>query len=254
MPIVSDGEIRETLLRQLTKLQREDKATNCDTLRDQLQRKRHPLKLPAPASERLAPDELYRRCCPATVVMGTLARSGQLVLASGVVIHGSGIVATNYHVMNKQASSVAVIGVMTYDRKVYPVREVLAGDQAHDVAIVRIDAKDLPAATLSLGEQPGAPVTVIAHPAERFYYLTQGHVARYSTWLNCGRNMASMSITADFCPGSSGGPVFAANGSVAGIVASVKDLGHGMVDKQCVPAQAIRALLNEAASSAGHAE
>lgn len=245
VPIINDGEFRENMQRQLVQIKREGKAANPDVLRGQLMRKRYPLKLAEPPAERLSPEEIYRRCRPSVVVMGTLANSGQVVQASGFILDPSGIVVTNHHVMNKHAASVAVIAVLTADGRAFPVREVLAADQTHDVAIVRIDAKNLPAVALSHGEQPGAPVTVIAHPADRFYFLTQGNVSRYSTWINCGRQMASMSITADFCPGSSGGPVFAASGAVAGIVASIKDLGGGMVDKQCVPAQAIRDLFDE---------
>jgi S1-C subfamily serine protease len=133
--------------------------------------------------------------------------------------------------------------VRTLDGQVYPVQEVLAASRSTDIAIVRIPAKGLAAAALSAGEPPGTPVTVIAHPAGRFYFLTQGHISRYSAWINYGRAMVGMSITAEFCPGSSGAPVFAETGAVAGIVASVHDLGGGMVDKQCMPAQAIQALL-----------
>lgn len=241
----NDAEVKSNIRRQLVKIRREGKATSADTLRKQLRRTRRPMKLPQPSTQRLTPEEVFRQCKECVVVMCTLAKSGRVIYASGVVLDPSGIVVTNYHVMDKNAALVDVIGVMTADGKVYPVQEVLAADRPNDVAVIRIAARGLRAAALSRGQTVGAPVTVIAHPAEQFYTLTHGHVSRYSTWVNCGRQMVTMTITADFTKGSSGGPIFAASGAVAGIVASVKDLGGGMVVKQCVPAQSIRALLSE---------
>ena len=243
MPVVNDSKITEELQRRLAALRREGKSTPIDTLHEQLRRQHCTLKLPPPPTQRLSPEEIYRRCRPSVVVMGTLLNSGQLLTAGGFVLDPNGIVVTNYHVMNKTSGHVAAIGLMTADGKVYPVEEVLAASHSSDIAIVRIAAKGLTAAALSTGERPGAAVTVISHPAGRFYFLTHGYVSRYSAWINYGRPMIGMSITAEYCPGSSGAPVFAATGSVAGIVSSIHDLGGGMVDKQCMPAHAIRDLV-----------
>jgi S1-C subfamily serine protease len=250
VPVVDDGRVKMSLQGRLAEIGREGKATSVAVLQEQLSRRHHTMKLPSPPTQPMTPEEIYRRCRPSVVVMGTLMKSGQLLVAGGFVLDAEGILVTNYHVINKQAAQVAAIGAMTADGKVLPVQEVLAADRSTDIAIIRIPAKGLIAAALSAGEPPGAPVTVIAHPAGRFYYLTHGHVSRYSAWINYGRPMVGMSITAEFCPGSSGSPVFSATGAVAGIVSSVHGLGEGMIDKQCMPVQAIRALIRSEPPSA----
>lgn len=244
VPIINDSEVKENLRSRLLQLSREKKVIDQQILFEQLSRKRHALELPPPPSPILTPHEIYRNCRSSVVVMGTQARIGQFLIATGFVIDPSGIVVTNHHVMNHDGVEVTATGLMTSDGRVFAVQEVLASDPVNDIAIIRIDAQDLPAVTLADDAEPGTPVTVIAHPAERFFYLTHGQVSRYSTWINRGQAMVSMSITADYCPGSSGGPVFDAHGAVAGIVASIKPLGEGMVDKQCIPARAIRSLLS----------
>ena len=160
--------------------------------------------------------------------------------------------ATNYHVLNAKSDAKA-LAAMTYNGRLYPIVEILAGNQAADVALARVDVSAEPLTALPVRvARPGDSVSVISHPSRRFYSMSHGIVSRYSrqdAWQN-GPKVPWMAITADFARGSSGAPVFDQAGNVCGIVSRTDSIYYDasekgaptnlqMVIKNCVPAQAI---------------
>jgi hypothetical protein len=123
------------------------------------------------------------------------------------------------------------------------VEEILAASRAADIAIIRIDAQGLQAAPLSQGDAEGTPVTMISHPGGRFYSLSHGYISRYWSLISCAELTMSMTITAEFGDGASGGPLFNPHGAVTGLVSSTSPLGDQMVFRNCVPAWEIHRLL-----------
>lgn len=250
--IVYDTQILATLKDRLRQLQAAGDVISYATLQDQLRRRRHPLSgaaalaagpppAAAPESRDLTPAEIYRQCKDSVVIVASLDESGFLLHAGGVVLDAAGVVATNYHTIDKPPS-VGARGVMTWDGQFYPVREVLAADRAADVVLLQVAATGLHAAPLSPGDPEGSPVTVISHPGGRFFTLTHGYVSRYWAGTVHGRTAVMMAITADFADGSSGAPVFNARGAVAGLVSSTTALGNQMVIKEGPPAAELRRL------------
>ena len=171
------------------------------------------------------------------------------------MLTASGVAVTNYHVVDAKQNMTVVAA--TQDGRVLAVREVLAADRAHDVAVVQLDvpAGGEPLEPLPLGAQarPGADVFVMSHPDNRFFCFTRGTVSRYFRAGPHRGNATMMQITADFARGSSGGPVLDARGQAVGMVASTSSVYYNaengeqknlqMVFKECVTADAIRALL-----------
>ncbi len=241
--VVNDPAIKARLLAQLIELRRQQRFTPIPELMTQLQRSRCTLALPAAPAQSLTPAQIYQQCKPAVVIMAKLGKMSQIIPATGVIIGAGGIVVTNYHVVTEQADLTDLIGAMLADGRVVAVREVLAADRANDLAIVRIDADNLPHAPLSRGEPVGTPVSIIAHPDQRFWFLTDGGICRYSRAMYAGEERVYMEVSAEFMPGSSGGPAFAPDGSVAGIVSTIVQNGKGMVFRQCIPVQSIRRLI-----------
>ncbi len=240
--LIWDGRISGELERGLQRLRASGEALSDQQVRDQLRRKRHPLVLPEPPVAQLSPAEVYQHRRDAVVVFGTLMADGSLAVASGVVVHPSGVVATAYHVVAKQ-SPVVARAVLTRTGHVFAVREILAADRSGDVVLVKIDAHDLSAAPVSSGDPVGEPVTIIAHPASNFFTLTHGHISRYWASTSYGELTACMSVTAEFAEGSSGGPIFNSHGAVAGLVSATDPFGYQMVRRTAVPAATIRRLL-----------
>ncbi|QTN34238.1 trypsin-like peptidase domain-containing protein [Akkermansiaceae bacterium] len=162
-----------------------------------------------------------------------------------------GLMVSNHHVFaNTKGGAMGVCGI---DGKVHRVMEILAADEANDIAIFRVDASGLQ--PLGIGEPApvGTAVQVIGNPDQRLFTHTFGHVSRYHNRPKApgGAGILQMSITADYAKGSSGGPVLNAAGEVIGMVSSTQSIYYKgkeqgplqMVVKNCVPASSISAMI-----------
>ncbi len=192
------------------------KRTRTESLRLVTSRADHTAPLDGPA--------IYRRAAAAAVLIGTAYKCDKCskwhhTLASGFAVSADGVIATNHHVAAGSAGE--AMGVMTADGRFFPVLEVLAADKAHDVALLRTDAKDLAFLPLRDDAPAGSPIRCYSHPANTFGCLSEGIIARYARMNESERNGAVfMQITADYARGSSGGPVLDAYGNVVGMVSS----------------------------------
>ena len=168
--------------------------------------------------------EVYRRAAKASVLIGSAYKCDKCTkwhntLASGFAVTADGVIATNHHVA--AGATGEAMGVMTADGRFYPVVEILAADKAHDVALLRIDAKDLAFLPLRDDAPAGSPIRCYSHPANTFGCLSEGVIARYFHMNEPERNGAVfMQVTADYARGSSGGPILDAFGNAVGMVAS----------------------------------
>lgn len=244
-----DGRINSELNRGLQRMKALGECLDDRQVRQQLRRRSYPVTLPEPSTDELTPAEIYQRRRDAVVIIGTLFGDGNYTVASGVIVAPDGIVATAYHVLDKPPP-VQARGVMLHSGQVYAVREILAADKPGDVALLRIDAGNLPAAPVSRGDPQGAPVTVISHPSSSFFSVTQGIVSRYSAVTSYGGLSVRMSVTADFADGSSGGPIFNSRGAVAGLVSAADAVGDQMVRRTAAPASLLRRLASRPDASA----
>jgi S1-C subfamily serine protease len=256
---IADAAIMRSLTEKMDALKKAGKLTDSDKLQAQLSRKQHSLKLAAqPSTTPLTPVQLYERCEDGVLIFASLYNCGKCTrwhtnAASGFVIHSDGIAVTNYHVIENDSDS--LLGAMTVDGRVLPIKEVLAADKAADVAIVRLDGKGLTALPVASNDPVGTPVVVISHPTQRFYTLTTGIISRYFNGGRHGQHAERMAITADYAKGSSGGPVINDYGAVTGIVSSTSSIYYNkkdgvesnlqMVIKSCVPGKAVLNLLSE---------
>lgn len=177
-------------------------------------------------------------------------------VATAWALTRDGLMVTNQHVFAKARGK--VMGVCDRHGNVHPVIEVLAADEASDTALFRVEADSLVPLELGPAAGIGAEVEVISHPHGRFFMHTFGRVSRYSETPQREDRPAvvRMSITADYAKGSSGGPVLDSGNRVVGMVCNTQSIYYEsndgqpkgplqMVVKNCVPADAIRALLGE---------
>nr|WP_315465481.1 Do family serine endopeptidase [uncultured Rhodoferax sp.] len=135
-------------------------------------------------------------------------------LGSGFIVSGDGLVLTNAHVV-AHASEVTV---KLTDRREYPAR-ILGVDTQTDMAVLKIDAKDLPTVTigspsdLSVGEW----VLAIGSPFGLDNTVTTGVVSAKARTLPDAYTVPFIQTDAAINPGNSGGPLFNARGEVVGI-------------------------------------
>ncbi len=179
--------------------------------------------------------------------------------ASAWALTADGLMVTNHHVFAKAKGG--AMGVCGKDGKTHRIIEVVAADETNDIAIFRVDTKDLKPLPIGPDAKVGADIEVVSHPERRFFTHTFGKVSRYHRLPGPRDKPARimMSITADYAKGSSGGPVLDSEGRVIGMVASTQSIYYEssardklkgplqMVVKNCVPISAIAALLGSEA-------
>ena len=161
---------------------------------------------------------------PAVVAITTdggpaLGRGGGGGAATGFVTDAGGVIVTNDHVVADARS----INVTTSDGKKLSAR-VLGQDASHDLAVLRVDATNLPAVDLGNSDQVqvGDDVVAIGNALDLDGGLsaTRGIVSglhRQIPTETGGQLQGLIQTDAAINPGNSGGPLVDAQGRVIGI-------------------------------------
>ncbi len=152
----------------------------------------------------------------------------QAGLGTGFIVRADGVIVTNAHVV----AGATKISVMMRDGTVYPAR-VLGSDETNDIAVVKIDAKNLPDVKLGnsnelvIGEwaiaignpygfylgnsEPSVSVGVISATQRNLVGATEGQ----------GSYFDMIQTDAAINPGNSGGPLVDADGDVVGVNSNI---------------------------------
>ncbi len=145
-------------------------------------------------------------------------------LGSGFIISPDGLILTNAHVV-REAKDVTVT---LSDRREFSAK-VLGVDPTTDIAVLKIDAKNLP--TVRLGDatklEVGDPVLAIGQPYGFTETATQGIVSAKGRSLPGDAVVPFIQTDAAVNPGNSGGPLFNASGAVVGINAQIYSQSGG---------------------------
>ncbi len=137
-------------------------------------------------------------------------RQGQ---GSGFIISSDGYLLTNNHVV----ASGGDITVRLHDRREFKA-ELIGSDERTDVALLKVDADDLPAAKLGNSEKlrVGEWVFAIGSPFNFEYSVTAGIVSALGR-SSVGAYVPFIQSDVAINPGNSGGPLFDLDGRVVGI-------------------------------------
>ena len=137
-------------------------------------------------------------------------------LGSGFIISEDGYLVTNAHVIDQAEK----IRVTLKDRREMDAK-VIGVDEGTDIALLKIDAKDLPAVTLGDSDKlkVGQWVVAIGAPFGLEHSASQGIVSALSRSLNQANTTYIPFIQTDVAvnPGNSGGPLFDLAGNVVGV-------------------------------------
>ena len=206
------------------------------------------------ASRRTAITEAVTRIAPAVVTVQTETvervpadvfeqffggHSGQQTqsgIGSGFIIRPDGVIVTNEHVVGGATK----ISVMLRDGTTYPAR-LLGRDETNDLAVIKVDAKSLPVATLgnSDGLLIGEWAIAIGNPFGFVLGNTEPAVTA-GVVSATGRNLLGRSegngvylgmiqTDAAINPGNSGGPLVNASGEVIGVNSSIYTPSGGSI-------------------------
>jgi serine protease Do len=145
-------------------------------------------------------------------------------VGSGFIVTPDGYIMTNAHVV-RDASEVVV--KMT-DRREYTAK-VIGMDDRTDVAVIKIDGKNLP--TVRIGDpaslRPGQWVVAIGSPFDMENSVTAGIVSATSRTLPSERYVPFIQTDVAVNPGNSGGPLFNLSGEVVGINSQIYSQSGG---------------------------
>jgi len=145
-------------------------------------------------------------------------------MGSGFIISSDGQILTNAHVV-RDAKEVTV---KLSDRREYTAK-VLGIDTATDIAVLKVDAKDLP--VVRLGDpknlEVGDPVLAIGAPYGLEQTATSGIVSAKGRSLPGDAVVPFIQTDAAVNPGNSGGPLFDGSGSVVGINSQIYSRSGG---------------------------
>jgi serine protease Do len=160
----------------------------------------------------------------------------QAGLGTGFVVRKDGVIVTNAHVV----AGAQKISVMMRDGKVFPAI-VLGQDETNDIAVLKIDAKDLP--DVKLGNSSnlliGEWAIAIGNPFG-FYFGNSEPSVSVGVISGTQRNLVApndggasyfdmIQTDAAINPGNSGGPLVNADGDVVGVNSSIFSPSGGSV-------------------------
>jgi serine protease Do len=206
------------------------------------------------SSRRTAITEAVARVAPSVVTVQTEmvervpadvfeqffgGRSGQRAaagLGSGFIVRSDGAILTNAHVV----AGATRISVAMKDGTTYPAR-LLGSDETNDLAVLKIDARNLPVAPLGSSSDLliGEWTIAIGNP---FGFLLANSEPSVTVGVvsGVGRNLAAQSegagvyvdmiqTDASINPGNSGGPLVNAAGEVIGVNSSIFSPSGGSI-------------------------
>lgn len=137
---------------------------------------------------------------------------------SGFIISADGLILTSAHVVRDAKQATVRLG----DRREYRA-QVLGVDAVSDVAVLRIQATNLPVVRLGDAQQVqvGDPVLAMGTPLGFEPAVTQGMVSARGLSLPGDTATPFIQTDATVQPGSSGGPLLDGSGAVVGINAQI---------------------------------
>jgi len=230
--IVDDDAFETDAGKQVEQLAKEKKLISYSDLAKKVHL-HHPAIGTTPLSSRpIEPPALAVALRHSTVAMGLRyqephSRKWRFMIGATAFAVAPELLSTAMHVMTldpeimREAQAVAV----TEEGRIFPITEIVASSDRADTCIIRAPGLNLPALPLRGGVLQGEQVWCMSHPDGFSYMFTSGQVARISRDRYDEKHQPALHIevTAEYCPGSSGGAVTDAAGNVVAQVSSINN-------------------------------
>ena len=165
-------------------------------------------------------------------------------LGSGVIVSSSGYILTNHHVVNAADE----IEIATPDGKKLPAK-VVGSDPDTDIAVLRVEAQNLPAITFGSSEnlRVGDIVLAIGNPLGIGQTVTSGIVSalgRTGLGINTFENF--IQTDAAINQGNSGGALLDSRGNLVGINTAILSQNGGSIGiGLAIPASQAKAVMEQ---------
>jgi hypothetical protein len=228
--IVDDEAFEKCSGKQVEQLAKEGKLVGYTYLAGHVPLMRGTLTLPSPSTNQLTPPGLAEMLRHSTVAIGLRyqpphSKKWTYMIGATAFAVAPEILSTSLHVMTidpammREAQAVAV----TEEGKVFPITEIIASSDRGDTCLVRAPGLNNAPLPIRPGVEPGEPVWCMSHPDGFTYMFTSGQVARISRERYDKQTAPGLhvEVTAEYCPGSSGGAVCDSAGNVIAQVSSI---------------------------------
>jgi putative serine protease PepD len=170
-----------------------------------------------------------------SVVTLNVAGSTERGTGSGVVIRTDGYILTNNHVVEVAAGAGGTITADFYKGRQGVAARIVGRDPKTDLAVVRVDLKNLPAATLGQSSSlvVGDPVVALGAPLGLSSTVTSGIISALDRNVevpdenggSTGLLIGAIQTDAAINPGNSGGPLVDDQAQVIGINSAIASAG-----------------------------
>lgn len=174
----------------------------------------------------------------------------QTGVGSGVIVTQDGYILTNQHVVTDNPKSITV---SLKDGRTFEGKKIWA-DATLDLAVIKIDATNLPTATLGNSDEinVGELAVAIGNPLGLTFErtVTSGIVSALNRSIQIGPNAIAEDLIqtdASINSGNSGGPLLNKNGQVIGINTYKIDTGEGM--GFAIPINVAKPIINQIVKS-----
>lgn len=162
---------------------------------------------------------------------------------SGFIISDDGYIVTNTHVVEDATE----IRVSMQDRTSFKA-ELIGSDKRSDIALLKIDAEDLPVAELGDSDevQVGQWVLAIGSPFGFEYTATQGIVSAVARSLPDDTYVPFIQTDVAVNPGNSGGPLYDTEGRVIGVNSQIYSRSGGYMGLSfAIPINVAKDIINQ---------
>ena len=189
------------------------------------------LQLNPRSGELLDPTEIYELATQQVVGISTEVTSanafGQMVTGAisgtGFIISSDGYILTNNHVVEKAYKDNLKVTVMLYDGTEYEAQIIGVEGDNNDIAVLKIEASGLNAATLGNSDdmKVGESVYLVGNPlGELTYTMTAGIISALDREIAAEQDASvnMFQLDAAVNSGNSGGPVYNSRGQVIGVI------------------------------------
>ena len=185
----------------------------------------------------MAAKDIYKMACNQVVGVKTEVKGSgfyqqdSVISGSGFIISTDGYILTNYHVIEAGSTYGYEIKVYLHNGTSYTA-SVVGYEADNDIAVIKIDATGLNAASIGDNNQMsvGETVYAVGNPlGELDYTMTDGIVSALDRTVSVDSisSINMFQISAAVNSGNSGGPVYNSRGEVIGIV-SAKYTNYGV--------------------------
>ncbi|HET9068704.1 MAG TPA: DegQ family serine endoprotease [Amaricoccus sp.] len=192
-------------------------------------------------------EEFFRRfglpegAIPMPPQGGPEGHRGGVALGSGFIMESDGYIVTNNHVVDKAES----VKVRLADDREFDAK-VVGTDKQTDLALIKIDAKDLP--VLDFGDSDkvrvGEDVIAVGNPFGLGGTVTRGIVSAMARDINAGPYVDFIQTDAAINRGNSGGPLLDLEGKVIGVNSAIYSPNGGSVGVGfAIPSDTVRTVV-----------